>query len=195
MIFNRRDDYSTMQLVIVDYQNDFVGDGGALDCGADARAIEENILALIGYRKKAGGKIVCTLDSHDADEWEDNIEKNLFPKHCFVGTAGHDIYGRAGPAVREAGAVFLNKRTYGCTSLPGEIDKNESVVLCGVATDICVQNNAALLRAAYPGLTIFVAEDACASYDKKAHEQAIDYMKNILGCVIVKTAAFVSDGR
>ena len=49
-------------LLVIDYQNDFVADDGALTCGKMAQDIEDNILAAIDLYEK--DTIYFTKDTH-----------------------------------------------------------------------------------------------------------------------------------
>ncbi|MBQ3620848.1 MAG: cysteine hydrolase [Methanosarcinaceae archaeon] len=182
-----------MKLIIVDYQNDFVEEGGALDCGPAARAVEENIVRCIRHvRDEEGGQLLFTMDTHGPGQ-EGNVESRLFPEHCVYKEHGWYLYGRVG-AESDIGDdnVFFEKDTYAAVHLIDEIGPGDDVFVCGVATDICVLNNVAFLRAYYPSLEITVIEDGCASFDEGAHKRAVGYMKNVLGCRISTTEGFVS---
>ena len=56
-------------------------------------------------------------------------------------------------------------------------DLNE-IVLCGFVTDICVVNNALILRAKFPNTKITVMKDLCARATKENHEAALQTMRS-----------------
>jgi nicotinate phosphoribosyltransferase len=67
--------------------------------------------------------------------------------------------------------------------------KPETIIICGVTTHICVLH--AVIDARDRGYQVEVPVDCVASFDKKAHSFALDYMENVLGAKLVKPAVEV----
>lgn len=172
-------------LIVVDYQNDFVADNGKLTCGKMAQDIEQNIYDLIQKTEKEGGTVFFTMDWHDKNLSDNNPEKRLFPQHCVRYTDGASIYGRINDLSYAKTKIYKDSYSMSRGSLDGVVSSFEEIILCGVATNICVLQNAINLynTAIYKNRKIdfFIAENACASFDEQAHKDAIQYMKNILG--------------
>ncbi len=63
---------SNKNLVIIDYQNDFVALDGGLTCGEPAIAIENNIVNKIQEYKS--DNIFVTFDTHIEDNWKEDSE-------------------------------------------------------------------------------------------------------------------------
>jgi nicotinamidase-related amidase len=57
------------------------------------------------------------------------------------------------------------------------VDKNTSITLVGLCTDICVVSNALLLKAYYPEADITVDSNCCAGVTPESHEAALTTMK------------------
>lgn len=176
-------------LIVIDYQNDFVADDGKLTCGKMAQAIEERLLKRITETLENHGRVYFTKDTHFDQNWDLSPENKLFPIHCVVGTPGHDIYGEVAKYCGRKEAI--NKPTY---SMPQEwieffVEEFQEIELAGVATNICVLQNAINLynTAVNMGETPkFVVDPlACASFDADEHACAIAYMRNTLGFDVI----------
>ncbi len=61
----------------------------------------------------------------------------------------------------------------------------DTVVLTGVATDICVLHTAA--GAFFRGYKVIVAEDGTAGVTRERHKLALDYMRQVYGAEVMKT--------
>lgn len=174
-------------LLIIDYQNDFVSDTGALTAGEPAQAIEKALLSRVRTYLKAEQDVLCTLDTHSQGGWTDqNPEGKLFPLHCVEGTEGWELYGKLGDMDLET----LTKSSYmlDLTDIDWLVRQYDVIELAGVATEICVLQNAIGLynHAANQGITVdFVVSANCVAGLNPEHAQfALDYMKNILGFTI-----------
>jgi len=160
-------------LVIVDMQNDFID--GALANQA-AKSIVPGIVELI----KSGdfSDIICTVDTHDAD-YLDTVEgKNLPIPHCIRMTNGWVQPDEIRKALFAKPVQFVEKNTFGSLELPWRIDEDcEEIAFVGTCTGICVINNVAIIKAAYPNKKITVYENLCACVTPDSHQRAIEQMK------------------
>ena len=172
-------------LVIVDVQNDFVT--GSLG-SKEAEGIIPKVLDLI---VKGDYDIsYTTLDTHDANYAETHEGKMLPVRHCSYLTRGwlpEERVLEALEAIPRPNYV-VTKSTFGSFTLLTKIDefldeaedkdKDLCIDICGLCTDICVINNALMLRAAYPQADICVIADACAGTTPEMHQKALDVMKS-----------------
>jgi nicotinamidase-related amidase len=171
-------------LLIIDYQNDFVADQGSLTAGKAAQAIEGSLLARITDYRATGGDVLCTLDTHSAIAWKAaHPEGRLFPLHCAEESFGWQLYGQ----LAGLGLETLAKSSYmlDLTDIDWLARQYDLIELAGVATDICVLQNAIGLynHAANHSLPIHfqINANCVASFDPAGHQYALDYMQRILG--------------
>lgn len=170
-------------LVVVDMQKDFVD--GSLGT-AEARAIVPNVIKKIeGW----DGDIIATLDTHDGNYLNTREGRFLPVPHCIVSTDGHCIETGVFNALQhknEHAVMFINKPTFGSTRLQQAAATNryDYIELVGLCTDICVVNNAMLLKAALPESDISVDASCCAGVTPEAHDAAL---RTMASCQIVIT--------
>lgn len=163
-------------LVVVDYQNDFVT--GSLGF-PEAEKLEERICKKLEEYRQRGEQIIFTFDTHTADYLSTKEGKNLPVEHCFKGTPGWEIYGKAAEYL--AGAIVFEKETFGSLNLAGYLKEEgfDEVELLGVVSNICVLSNAVLAKAALPEAEILVDASCVASNDKSLEEQALNLLENL----------------
>lgn len=164
-------------LVVVDYQIDFVN--GALGFEG-AELLEDIIIDKIEQCRSEGGKVIFTLDTHTENYLETAEGKKLPVVHCVDGTEGHGLFGQL-PEYVLKDDIVIKKPSFGSLELAEILKENkfEEVELCGLVTDICVVSNAIIAKAALPESKIVVDGNACASFDKSAHEAALKVMKSV----------------
>ncbi len=159
-------------LIVVDVQKDFVD--GALGTA-------EAVAMLPALREKLDsfpGKILVTMDTHQAN-YMDTQEGSFLPvPHCIQGTPGWELH-EAVADLKEAPA--FHKPTFGSTALVHAL-KNapdvDSVELVGLCTDICVVSNALLIKAALPEIPVKVDARCCAGVTPQKHEAALQVMES-----------------
>ncbi|NMB02138.1 MAG: cysteine hydrolase [Firmicutes bacterium] len=178
-------------LIVVDMQNDFVAEEGALSSSA-AREILPFVQERVKAALQAGHEVVFTLDTHIADD----LEFEKFAPHCLKGSWGHQLV----PELQEllddqfSGQVyFVEKNRYSAfygTDLAehlglaagSEQRRVDQVELVGVCTNICCYFTAEEL--ANRDVPTKVYAKGVASFDQKAHEFALEQMQSVLGIVI-----------
>lgn len=163
-------------LVVVDAQNDFID--GALPCDAANMAIRN----IVGRMKAYPADHIClTLDSHDKDYLKTREGKYLPVEHCIVGTNGWDIHRSIKYSIDITDAQLIFKDTFGTLELRNSIKSicgiPKEIEVCGFATDICVLNNALMLRNEFPKTKITVRRDCCAGTTDHNHLMALDLMR------------------
>lgn len=105
------------------------------------------------------------------------------PLHCVPGTPGWEVHGKAQALLKDGPATMVRKGTFGSVLLPGMVaamrDQGmplHTIELAGVATDICVVSNAALLYNAFPECEIVVDRATTAGTSAEATRAALDIM-------------------
>lgn len=180
-------------LVVVDMQNDFIS--GVLGSKYNKEVVLPNVVKLIKQFKNDKSSFIFTLDTHFENDI--SIESENIPTHCIYGTDGwdspNDIKSLFSEEQYKYGFYVVQKNTFG--SLGKGIDSLNLVEtsrvfdsengelefhICGLCTDICVINNALILRNAFPNNRIIVHADACGGTTPENHKSALDVMKSCL---------------
>ncbi len=161
-------------LIIVDMQKDFI-DGSLGTPEAEA------ILPRLADRLRSfDGEVIYTRDTHEADYLSTLEGRHLPVPHCIRGTAGWEIDPRL-TALR-TGPV-IDKPTFGSTRLADLLAEShqaapiDRITLVGLCTDICVLSNALLIKAAIPGVEIYVDAACCAGVTPESHANALRAMQ------------------
>ena len=148
-------------LIRVDFQNDFVHPHGALTIN-NPQLIEQHQQFADSLFKNSFGQIIDTYDTHFSETYNDTIEAKSYPPHCVFGTWG---WQQAAPFKPELSVMKLYKST---TNMWNEISqyrllnenwKDKNVYLCGVLSDVCIQQamNGLLKR----GANVIIFDDLC----------------------------------
>lgn len=162
-------------LVVVDMQKDFID--GALGT-KEAKAIVDKVIAVI---KTWDGPVVYTMDTHEENYLTTQEGQNLPVVHCIRGSQGWQLEER----IRELakGKKIFEKPGFGSVDLALYVkelyEKKEvsKVTLIGLCTDICVINNAMVIKAYVPELPIEVKESCLAGVTPESHNNALAAMK------------------
>ena len=151
-------------LIVVDYQKDFVD--GALGF-AGAEALDGPIARRIAEVRAGGGDVIFTMDTHGADYLSTMEGRKLPVVHCVKDTAGWQLYGQVGAALRPGDPVF-EKETFPSLDLADWLRERDygAVELCGLVSHICVLSNAVMVKAALPNAAVTV--DASYHFLKSA---------------------------
>lgn len=179
-------------LIVVDMQNDFVHEKGALNSQA-AREIVPFIRSLVETTLKKGKEVVFTLDTH----YPDDAEFDKFPPHCLEGSWGQklipELENLLVDEVKEQ-IHFVHKNRYSAffqtdlgnyLGLEGQSaqEKVGKVKIVGVCTNICVFFTAEEL--ANRDIPTVVYAQGVASFDLNAHINALEQMQSVLGVEII----------
>lgn len=163
-------------LLVIDMLHDFVSPQGKLYCGESAGKIIPFIRQRIEEFYQKGDKVIFICDNHDPDD----REFIKFPPHCITDTIGAEIISELNFSCYRQEIVY-KKRYSGFfqTDLAERLKGVDQVFLVGVCTNICV---------------FFTAEELCnrdirtivyiqgvTSFDQKAHQFALNQMKDVLG--------------
>ena len=145
-------------LIIVDMQNDFVHEKGAL-CVPSAKDTVPVIKNLLNKAREKGVKVFYTQDWHE----EEDIEFPIWGKHAVKGTWGAEIIDELKP---QKGEYVIKKLRYDAffgTSLDHLLRINgiKNLVITGTVANICVLHTAG--SAALHGYKIIVPKDAISA--------------------------------
>lgn len=160
-------------LIVVDMQHDFID--GILGT-PEARSIVDAVIYKIDKRISEGYKVIYTKDTHYANYLETQEGKYLPIAHCIKNTPGWDIPEK----LQKKDCMVIEKNGFGSWKLAETLAKEkdiESIELIGLCTDICVINNALLLKARIPEVPIYVDASCCAGVTKESHYNALNAMK------------------
>lgn len=163
-------------LIVIDMQNDFIdGSLGTKEAQAIVPAVVEKI-------REFDGTVLFTRDTHGEDYLQTAEGKKLPVVHCIKGTKGWELQEEIEALRAEKNAVVFDKQTFGSRELAEYISESiqsggvDSIVLCGLCTDICVISNALLLKAFMPEVPIVVDSARCAGVSVESHENALKAM-------------------
>jgi nicotinamidase/pyrazinamidase len=186
-------------LIVVDVQNDFADPAGSLYVATGeevaARCSEE-----VGLASATGAFVVYTQDWHPPSTPHFAKDGGIWPVHCVAGTWGasfHPSLEMAGPVVRkgvhgeDGYSGFTMRDPISGETMPTELEEMlrarriEQVVVCGLATDYCV--NATAVDARRLGFPTEVLEDAIAAVNLNAGDdtRAISAMADA-GCTFAE---------
>jgi ureidoacrylate peracid hydrolase len=169
-------------LIVVDVQNDFAADGGFFDkIGGDMAVLQRAVPPLVRLieRARAAGVLVVFIRAIYDPEYlsppmrERNIRNKLDMSRCLTGSWGADFY----VVEPRAGEPIVIKHRYSAfmgTELDGLLKQRgiQSLLLTGVATDVCVESTA---RDAYfLDYYVTVIADCSAAARERYHLDALD---------------------
>ncbi|MCK4387724.1 MAG: nicotinate phosphoribosyltransferase [Dehalococcoidia bacterium] len=168
-------------ILVVDMLRGFLEEGHPLYCGAKARSIIPNIQKLLEQESRQGGKVFYLCDHHAPDD----PEFKLFPPHCIEGTLEAEVI----PELFQYQGEIIHKRHFSAfydTPLEEKLKElnPETLVVCGVCTDICVLHTVADAR--NRGYEVEIPVNCVASFDDKAHTFAMEHMEKVLGAKLVR---------
>ena len=156
-------------LVIIDMQKDFHPNEDTINY------IKE---FLINNSKKY--KLIFTLDEHHPGNYDRYQESKIYLPHCMKGAAGAEIVDDLKSFKENEDSKIFYKDTFGSYALASYLwelyrfyEELDTVTLMGVCTDICVLNNALLLRNILPETRIIVDAAGCNGTSPKMHRWAL----------------------
>jgi nicotinamidase-related amidase len=177
-------------LIVVDYQNDFVAEGGALDkSGKSPEAlagIHDDITEAIALARRAGARVVflrCEYSTPDnrflSRVFLDQARRRLSGLYheipvCEPDSWGAEFYGDAQPADND---LVVTKHRFGGfdgTDLDMVLRSNgiETLVFTGVVTHVCVEST--VREAFFHDYFNVVLRDVVAGYREEWHNHALD---------------------
>ena len=169
-------------LVVIDYQKDFVD--GALGF-KKAETLEEGIYNKVKDYLDNGYKVVFTYDTHYENYLETREGKNLPVPHCYIGTEGHELYGRLIEFKGVENTFHYNKEAFGIApkemiKLTEEVGSDiDEIEFVGVVSNMCVISNVVTFQAQYVNAQLVVDSKLTASFDESLHEKAMDVIESL----------------
>lgn len=171
-------------VLVIDMIKDFVtGKYGS----ATARAIRKPIAKLLSQARKAKVPVVYCQDSHSPTD----PELKVWGKHGIFGTDGAKTDSMLKP---QEGEQVVPKHTFDPffgTHLDDLLREAnvETLILTGVATEICIQHAAA--SASFRRYKILVPKDGVAGMTPQAHEDGLLYMAKTYGAKITDISSLI----
>jgi nicotinamidase-related amidase len=168
-------------VLVVDMINDFVT---GVFKNERAEKIIPKVKNLLSFFRENNIPVVYINDAHLPGV---DTEFHVWPQHAVAGTWGAQVVDELKP---EKGDYILQKRRYsafhgtGLDQLLRELKVN-TLILTGVVTDICIQHTAA--DAFFRGYRIIVPLDCVEAVDEQTQKAALDYLKRVYGCEVVKS--------
>lgn len=168
-------------LLVIDMLKDFLQRDGALYCGDLARKIIPFVREKIEEFHKKGNLVIYICDSHQ----EDDLEFEVFPKHCVANTKGAEIIDELPVDKKD---IIIKKTRYSAfygTNLEKVLKdyRTSEAYVVGVCTSICVMDTVGDLRNRDYAVTVF--KKGVADFDEKAHQFSLLRMEKIYRAKVV----------
>jgi ureidoacrylate peracid hydrolase len=178
-------------LVVIDYQNDFVAEGGALDVAGMLSpalgAVEPAIAHLVALARAAGCRIVFVRCAYDRDLYlseafleqaRRSFKGGLYTEVpvCASGTWGADFAGAVRPL---DGDIVVTKHRFGAfegtdLDLILRVHGIRTIVVSGVVTHVCVEST--VREAFFRDYSCVVPRDAVAGWQPQWHATSLEVM-------------------
>ncbi len=203
----------------VDTQHDFMKADGLLYVPG-AESIIPNLARLTAYARAHGIRVVASADDHvpghrelsDAPDW-----KTTFPPHCMRGTPGQrripetalrdplviepepqDPAALAARVRAHEGDILFHKHWFDVFTNPNVEPavaalRPRTIVLYGVATDVCDRYAVEGILERHPEARLFVVADATKAIDPDAQEHLLRQWAEE-GVRIIDTDELIEDG-
>jgi len=145
-------------LIVVDMQNDFVKEGGALVVG-DAEKTIQAIKRLLDLARRRSMAVFYTQDTHDPGD----PEFPIWGQHVLRGSWGWQIIEELTPRPTDRVIQKLRYDGFFGTSLDHELRLRHvaTVIVCGTVANICVLHTAG--SAALRGYKVILPIDAISA--------------------------------
>jgi len=168
-------------LLVVDMLKGFLPPGASLYCGRNSRKLIPFVREKIEEYIRQGDPVIFLKDSHTPHD----REFEMFPPHCVRGTWESEIIPEL--PVPENAFIVPKRRFSGfyrraLARILREI-KPSLVEVVGVCTNICVLFTVSDLR--NRDYKVRVYRKGVASFDRGAHQFALQQMKTVLGAQVV----------
>lgn len=178
-------------LLVVDVQNDFVSPQGSAgqrgeDIGA-AMAIVPRLIRLIEEARRIALPIIYIKTTHsewtDSPSWIYRKSQEKALTTCREGSWGAEFYDGISPRPDERVVIKHRYSAFINTDLNTVLKAKgiESVLVTGVATNVCVETTA---RDAYMfDYYVTLVIDCAAAYDARLHENTLENIRRHFGLV------------
>jgi ureidoacrylate peracid hydrolase len=197
---NQKVDPHHAMLVIVDVQNDFCAEGGLMDReGADLTLVKEMVPHLkhfISAAREYGIPVLFVKTVYNnKNDW---YLSDVFLEHmmrrrgssytgyrvCEPDSWGGSFYGGVEPVEGEPVVIKHRSSAFHSTDLDLILRSHgiRSLILTGVATDVCVESTAR--NGFFNDYYIILVSDCCATYSVEDHEHTLKTIDRYFGQVI-----------
>jgi ureidoacrylate peracid hydrolase len=178
-------------LIVVDVQNDFVSPEGSAgkrgdDVGA-AISMIPNLMRLIEEGRRIGFTIIYVRTTHsdwtDTPSWIYRTSQKSGLNTCRDGSWGAEFYDGISPLPSERVVTKHRYSAFINTDLNTVLRARgiQSVLVCGVATNVCVETTA---RDGYMyDYYVTMIDDCSAAYDAKLHMSTLENIRRHFGLV------------
>jgi ureidoacrylate peracid hydrolase len=178
-------------LIVVDVQNDFVSPEGSAgkrgdDVGA-AMAMIPNLTGIIDQARRVGLTIIYIRTTHsdwtDTASWIYRTSQKSGLSTCREGSWGAEFYDGIAPLPTERVVIKHRYSAFINTDLNTVLKARgiQSVLVCGVATNVCVETTA---RDGYMyDYYVTMIDDCSAAYDAKLHMSTLENIRRHFGLV------------
>lgn len=178
-------------LIVVDVQNDFCSPkGAAAQRGSDVTAAMEmvhRLVHLIAEARRVSLPIVYIKTTHsewtDTPSWLYRKPEGKDDKTCREGTWGAELYEGIAPLPHERVVIKHRYSAFINTDLNTVLKAKEveSVLVTGVATNVCVETTArdAFMYDYY----VTMVDDCSAAYNQPLHESTLENIRRHFGLV------------
>jgi ureidoacrylate peracid hydrolase len=178
-------------LLVVDVQNDFVSSkGSAAKRGEDvsaAQAVAPKLIRLIEEARRVGLTVIYIKTTHsewtDTPSWIYRKSQQSALNTCREETWGAEFYEGIAPLPTERVVIKHRYSAFINTDLNTVLHAKgiQSVLLAGVATNVCVETSA---RDAYMyDYYVTMVEDCAAAYEAKLHLNTLENIRRHFGLV------------
>lgn len=186
-------------ILVVDMQHDFVDEDGPIPCHG-ARDIIPRLQELLDFARSAAIPVIYTQEAHRATKVDFGRELDYGEiLHCLEGSKGVEIIPELSP--QEGDHVLLKRRYSGFFATDLDLLLRGlgvgTVVITGVATDVCVRATAQ--DAMQHDYHVLVPRECVAGTNRDRHEAALESIAYVFGKVRslqeVMQALGVQEGR
>lgn len=178
-------------LLVVDVQNDFVSPKGSAALRGDdvsaAEAMVPRLIRLIEEARQVSLPVIYIKTTHsewtDAPSWVYRKTQQSALNTCREGTWGAEFYKGISPLPHERVVIKHRYSAFINTDLNTVLRAKgiESVLVTGVATNVCVETTA---RDAYMyDYYVTMVDDCSAAYDPKLHLSTLENIRRHFGLV------------
>ncbi|VUT26554.1 MAG: nicotinamidase/pyrazinamidase [Candidatus Methanolliviera sp. GoM_asphalt] len=169
-------------LIVVDMQNDFCMKDGVLYIEGVEEIFEDTRKA-IEEARRSKVEVIFTQDWHE----EDDIEFDIWPKHCIKETWGSEIIEVLGALEEDHKIRGRRYSAFFATDLDIFLKESgiEDLVICGVMTNICVLHTAG--DASMRGYNVFILKDCVKAPSDYEEEYALKHMENVFNAKVIRS--------
>ena len=171
-------------VLVIDMQHDFLDDDAPILCPG-GKAIISNLINLLEFAREAGIPIIYTQESHRASKVDFGRELDYGETlHCLEGSRGVEIIPQLRPRIDDH--IVVKRRYSGFLGTDLDLLLKglgvSTVVITGVATDVCVRATAQ--DAMQLDYSVLVPRECVAGTTSVRHDAALENISYVFGKVV-----------